>query len=194
MNTRYDIDNIAKKRKSEIFCSAFWYIFGVLLLLTSVILMLVKGSNTILFVISAVCAVISLSILFYEKKNAKFGNTKTYSGKIEKIDLNVGASNGIMTVGYGGLVRKRYSNYFRDINRITLYIALNDEIKPLELSDVSKNLEGYYKVGDEVIHIGGTYFPVKPNFNERWLCPICGDFNAENDCGCHSCKNYIIKK
>ncbi len=194
MNTRYDIDGITSKRKSEIFCSAFWFVFGVLLLAASIIAMLLKGSNTLLFIISATCAVISLAILFYEKRNAKFGSTKGYSGTIEKIDLNVGASNGIMTVGYGGLVKKRYSKYFRDINRLTLYIRSGDDIIVRELTDVSKNLEGYYKVGDEVIHIGGTRFPVKPEITGRWLCPVCGEFNSKEECACRSCKNYIIKK
>lgn len=194
MNTRYDIDGISSKRKSETFCSIFWCVFGVLLLLASVIAMILKGTNIIAFSISSVCAVISLAVLFYEKRNAKFGSTKGYSGIVEKIDLKIGASNGIMTVGYGGLVRKKHSQYFRDINRVILYIRSGDDIIVKELSDVSKNLEGYYKVGDEVIHIGGTRFPVKPEISGRWLCPVCGEFNAEEECACHSCKNMILTK
>ncbi|MBO5315177.1 MAG: hypothetical protein J6B48_01975 [Clostridia bacterium] len=194
MNTRYDIDGIAAKRKSEIFCSIFWCVFGILLLIASIVAMLFKGSNTILFIISAVCAIISLCILFYEKRNAKFGSTKGYSGTVEKIDLKIGANNGIMTVGYGGLVRKKHSQYFRDINRVILYIRSGDDIIVKELSDVSKNLEGYYKVGDEIIHIGGTRFPVKPEITGRWLCPVCGEFNAEEECACRFCKNMILTK
>ena len=194
MNTRYDIDGIATKRKTELFCSVFWCAFGVLLLAASIVAMLLKGSNTILFIISAVCAIISLCILFYEKRNAKFDSTKGYSGTIEKIDLNIGASNGIMTVGYGGLVRKKHSQYFRDINRLTLYIRTGDNIIAKELSDVSKNLEDYYKVGDEVIHISRTRFPVKPEITGRWLCPVCGEFNAEEECACRFCKNMILTK
>lgn len=194
MNTRYDIDGIAKKLRSKAFCSVFWRIFGVLLLATSIILMLLKGSNTLLFTISAVCVIISLCILFYEKRNAKFGSAKWYFGTIEKIDLKIGASNGIITVGYGGLVRKKYSKYFRDINRVIIYIRSGDDIIIKELSDVSKNLESYYRVGDEVIHIGRTRFPVKPEIYGRWLCPVCGQLNPEEECDCHSCKNMILKK
>lgn len=194
MNTRYDIDGIAKKLRSKAFYSVFWRIFGALLLAASIILMLLKGSNTLLFTISAVCAIISLCILFYEKRNAKFGSAKGYFGTIEKIDLKIGASNGIMTVGYGGLVRKKHSHYFRDINRIILFIRSDDDIIVRELSDVSKTLEGYYKVGDEVIHIDRTRFPVKPEITGRWLCPVCGEFNQETKCSCKNCKSVILKK
>ena len=111
MNTRYDVASIAKKRRNEIFCSVFWCVFGILLLLASILAIIFKGTNTLIFIISSLCAIISLCMLFYEKRNAKFGSTKTYVGVVEKVDVKVGASNGIMTVGYGGLVRKRYSKY-----------------------------------------------------------------------------------
>ncbi len=194
MNTRYDVESIAMKRKKEMFCSVFWCIFGVLLLALSIITIIFRGTDILLFVISTLCIIFSLYILFYEKKNAKFARAKTYHGTVEKVDIKVGASNGIMTVGYGGLVRKRYSKYFRDINRVILYIKSNETIKLLELKDVSKNLESYYKIGTEVIHVGGTQFPVKPEFSEQWLCPICGEFNSEDVCNCRSCKNLILKK
>ena len=29
---------------------------------------------------------------------------------------------------------------------------------------------------------------------EDWLCPICGEFNAEDECACKNCKSYILKK
>lgn len=193
MNTRYDVEFITKKRKREMFCSIFWCIFGVLLLLASVVAIIFKGTNTLFFIISSLCAIISLCVLFYEKRNAKFGSTKTYVGVVEKVDVKVGASNGIMTVGYGGLVRKRYSKYFRDINRVILYINVGEKIKLLELDDVSKNLESYYKPGSEVIHIGGTLFPVKYDFSGKWLCPICGEFTDESESVCHNCKNIILK-
>ena len=193
MNTRYDVESIAKKRRNEIFCSVFWCVFGILLLLASILAIIFKGTNTLIFIISSLCAIISLCMLFYEKRNAKFGSTKTYVGVVEKVDVKVGASNGIMTVGYGGLVRKRYSKYFRDINRVILYVNVGDEIKLLELEDVSKYLESYYKPGSEIIHIGGTRFPIKAEFSEQWLCPICGEFTDESESVCRNCKNLILK-
>ena len=89
MNTMYDVESIAKKRRSEIFCSVFWCVFGILLLLASILAIIFKGTNTLIFIISSLCAVISLCMLFYEKRNAKFGSTKTYVGVVEKVDVKV---------------------------------------------------------------------------------------------------------
>ena len=126
----YNIEYIEKIRKKNTLCSVLWLIFGVLLLTFSLILILTKGKNLVLFIISAACAVFAI-ILLFKRKNSGLKYEKTYYGKIEKIDLKVGASNGILTVGYGGLVRKRYSKYFRDINRVILYISTEEQIKYL---------------------------------------------------------------
>lgn len=194
MKARYDVEYIEKKQKQELFCSVLWFAFGVLLLVASVIAIFAKGENPIWFVISGLCAITSLVLLFREKRNAKFGKAKTVFGTVKKAHLKVGGSNGILTASYSGTHRARYSNYGRDIHSFTIYVDDGKSVHSYSIKDTSRAFDKYYEIGDKVLHIGGTRFPVKPEFSDRWLCPICGEFNSENDCACKSCKNVILKK
>ena len=193
MKTRYDVDCIEKKQKQEMFCSALWLVFGFLLLLSSTISIFTKGENPIWFVISGLCAITSLVLLFREKKNAKFGKLKRVFGTVKKVHLKVGSSNGLLTTSYSGNYRARYSSYGRDIHAFTIYIDDGKRVRSYTIKDTARAFDSYYEIGDEVLHIGGTRYPVKPEFSDRWLCPICGEFNPENECVCKKCKNVILK-
>lgn len=192
MNTRYDVVGLEKKQKQELFCLVLFSIFAVLLLVTSIVCMFTLGDNLLWFFCSTLCATIALLILYKQKKRTKLGRLKTRVGIVKKLNLRVNATNGILTVGYGGTRRARYSDYGRDINVFTIYIDDGDKVCGYTVKDTSKRLESYYQVGDEVIHIGGCRFPVKPNFYDLWLCPVCGEFNDENEKVCHKCKNLIL--
>lgn len=193
MDTRYDVDHIEKKQKQEIFCSALWFVFGVLLLVASIVSIFVGGKNPVLFVISCLCAITSLVLLFREKKNAKYGKLKTVHGTVKKVHLKVSGSNGILTTGYSGTYRARYSNYGRDIHSFTIYVDDGKRVRSYAIKDTAKAFDKYYEIGDEVLHIGGTRFPVKPKFSDRWLCPICGEFNEDGECACKGCKQLVLK-
>ena len=194
MKTRYDIGGIEKKQKQEMFCSALWFVFDLLLLIASITSIFTKGENPVWFVISGLCAITSLALLFREKKNAKFGRLKTVRGTIKKVHLRVGAKTGILTASYSGFHRARYSNYGRDVHIFTVYVDDGHRVRSYTIKDTAKAFDKYYEIGDEVLHIGGTRFPVKPDFHDRWLCPICGEFNAKDECACKNCKSYILKK
>jgi hypothetical protein len=99
MRTRYDIESIEKKQKQEMFCSALWFIFDLLLLTASITLIFTKGENPVWFVISGLCAITSLALLFREKKNAKFGNPKTDFGTVKRVHLLVFLADSILTRG-----------------------------------------------------------------------------------------------
>ena len=194
MKTRYDIGGIEKKQKQEMFCSALWFVFDLLLLIASITSIFTKGENPVWFVISGLCAITSLALLFREKKNAKFGRLKTVRGTVKKVHLRVGAKTGILTASYSGFHRARYSNYGRDVHIFTVYVDDGHRVRSYTIKDTAKAFDKYYEIGDEVLHIGGTRFPVKPDFHDRWLCPICGEFNAKDECACKNCKSYILKK
>ena len=194
MNMRYAVEEIVKKQKQEIFCSTLWSLFAFLLLVSSVGAIFAKGSDLIWFIISAMCAITSLVILYKEKKNARFGRLKTVRGTVKKVHLRVGAKTGILTASYSGFHRARYSNYGRDVHIFTVYVDDGHRVRSYTIKDTAKAFDKYYEIGDEVLHIGGTRFPVKPDFHDRWLCPICGEFNAEDECACKNCKSYILKK
>ena len=194
MKTRYDIGGIEKKQKQEMFCSALWFVFDLLLLAASITSIFTKGENPVWFVISGLCAITSLALLFREKKNAKFGNPKTVFGTVKRVHLKVGSSNGILTTSYSGNYRARYSSYGRDIHAFTIYVDDGNKMRHYTIKDTARTFDNYYEIGDEVLHIGGTRYPVKPEFSDRWLCPICGEFNTEAERTCKKCKNVILKK
>ena len=191
---RYDLNRLEAVAKKKAFCSDFLLILSILLLLVSTVLTVIWGDILYIFIICACLWIASLLAIYKAKKSRFRLKYKGFSGVIEKIDLKVGASNGIATVGYGGLVKKRYSKYFRDINRVILYIKSGDEIKLIELSDVSRTLENYYKVGDKIIGIAGSHFPIKENFADRWLCPFCGELNPLERPDCKGCGSPILEE
>ena len=193
MKTRYAVEEIEKKQKQEFFCSILWSAFSILLLASSIISIFAKGTDFIWFIISAICAVTSLVILYGEKKRAKFGKLKTVRGTVKKVHLKVGASTGILTASYSGFQRARYSNYGRDIHIFTVFLDDGHRVRSYTIKDTAKAFDKYYEIGDELLHIGGTRFPVKPDFHDRWLCPICGEWGKSGEKVCTGCGERIMK-
>ena len=74
------------------------------------------------------------------------------------------------------------------------YINDGEQIRACYLKCASEEHAQYYESKGEVIHIWGTHFPVKLQAeNDKWLCPVCGEFNTIDKRTCSRCKNKIIK-
>lgn len=190
---RYDVELIEKSVKSDIFCHILKVVFCIFLIIASVTAAMLFSKNAPLFVACILVLIISSLLLFSEKKKAKFGKRGTSVGKVCGVDLAVGTSFGMLTMGYGGAVRKRYEKYKRDSHIFTVFVDEGGEVAYYRLPDVSNKLDTYYKLGDAVLHISGTRFPVKTDFDDRWLCPICGEFNSFEGKICRICKKKILK-
>ena len=190
---RYDVESVEKTMKHGVLCLVLKAVFYVLLIVLSATSAILFSKNAPLFVASVSVLIISSLLLFSEKKKAKFGKRGTSVGKVCDVDLSVGTSFGMLTMGYGGAVRKRYEKYKRDSHVFTVFVDEGGTVCYYRLPDVSNKLDTYYKAGDEVLHISGTRFPVKADFDDRWLCPICGEFNSSDDKICRICKKKILK-
>ena len=194
VDTRYDVAAIAAKMKNQLLISVTGLALGTLVAILSVIGIILFGHNVLKFTGSTLCLIGSLMLIGRETQKIKnHGRTKTTVGRVSDVDLRVGVKDSRITVGYGGLVRKRYESYKRDLYEFTVFIDEGGEVKTYTLRDVRHTLDGYYEIGDEVLHIGGTRFPVKPSFDGRWLCPVCAELNAIDNSSCSYCKNKILK-
>ncbi|MBQ8321737.1 MAG: hypothetical protein IJX92_05165 [Clostridia bacterium] len=194
VDTRYDVASIAEKMQKQLLISVTGLVLGTLVAILSVIGIILFGHNVLKFIGSALCLIGSLMLVGRETKKIKnHGCTKTTVGRVSDVDLHVGVKDSRITVGYGGLVRKRYESYKRDLYEFTVFIDEGSEVKPYTLRDVSHTLDGYYEIGDEVLHIGGTRFPVKRDIDLKWLCPVCAELNPKEQSICSCCKNKILK-
>ena len=115
------------------------------------------------------------------------------SGRIAKVYINT------ETVVHTTFVRIRFEKLRKDAERdvtsgILFIQKRNANITPLGIEDYSHRHFNHYEVGDEVIRLVGSRFPIiLSRTDEEWICPICAEFNNADEHSCKNC-NLIVKK
>lgn len=90
-------------------------------------------------------------------------------------------------------VTRKYDAFAKAAIRLTISLKNKDDVHSYVLEGVTEEHSKYYEAKGEAIHIWGTHFPVKLEIgNDKWLCPVCGEFNANKEKICSKCKKKII--
>ena len=111
------------------------------------------------------------------------------SGRIAKVYINT------ETVVHTTFVRIGFEKLRKDAERdvtsgILFVQKRNENITPLGISDYRHRHFNNYEVGDEFIRFAGSRFPIiLSRTDDEWICPICGEFNNEDE---HSCKKCSL--
>ena len=78
--------------------------------------------------------------------------------------------------------------------RLGIFIQNGDRVRGYFFNEGTEEHAKYYETKGEAIHIWGTHFPVKLEIGkENWLCPVCGEFNVNEEKTCARCKRKILK-
>ena len=192
IDSDYDVSSILRFAKRKVIFSSVYLSLSASVSLLSVFAIVFLGENPLIFIASAALLIISVIALI---KLISSKSIISMSGAIGNIiNVNISA-NGKRTIVSGiGLFRRQYDSYIVDCTTCTLFIQDDKEIKTFELSNITKKHSEYYNVGDKVMRIPFTRFPVKiHNENKTWLCPVCGAFNSKEEKCCPLCKCKIRK-
>ena len=193
LDTDYDVERLvssAKKRlnKSLLMIGLYFVIFVVL-----VLTVIFWGSYIPVFVIGIIADCVFAFLISKQLKTIEFSSFKTSRGEIVNI-LKESTTDRSITGGYGMYVTREYDAFAKAAIRLTVSIKNNDKIHSYTLNGVTEEHVDYYEAGGEAIHIWGTRFPVKLEIDtDKWLCPACGEFNANEEKSCVRCKMKILK-
>ncbi len=184
MQNRSTLIAYARRRRTrfDIFLLCFTVPFLALLSLA----VLFYESVTPFFILTAV--LIILVFLFFRLLPSYRAPLKirAVEGEIIKVHSQKFEVNVMKTHSYS-LVRKPYSNYYKDSFTLTLFIKdASGKITPHTVSGASESLCRYYSVGDRVLQISGVRLPmVLEAKDKRPICPICGAIEPSDG---HNCK------
>lgn len=195
INSIYDVENVSKEGKKGYVKGFVIAMLWALLTLACGIIAATVGVTHIWVLV--VCAVFALVSGFIGKRElakaaVKF-DPKASHGEIADVLKEVVTKRSI-TGGYGMYVTRKYDAFSKEAIRVTLSIKGEKNVQQYVLDGSSEAHLRYYETCGEAIHIPYTRFPVKLDFeNERWLCPVCGEFNETNVKSCRTCRKKILK-
>ncbi len=193
LSTDYDIDFLissAKKRlnRTLLILILYSFIFAV-----SVLAIIFLSSCVPIFIIGIIAACASAFFILKRLRAIRFSDFKASHGEIVDV-LKESTTVRSITGGYGMYVTRKYDAFAKSAIRLTVSIKTGDDIHSYVLDGVAEDHSKYYELKGDAVHIYGTHFPVKLDIGQdKWLCPICGEFNMSGEKTCVNCKQNILK-
>ena len=193
-DTIYDVDSIVTSAKKNLFKFIFIVILDFAICIACGRTAYVYSEITMIPVICLCVLLISYVVCMKILKKLRLTDYKKATGMIVNVHKEVKT---IDTKAVGGLNIfgfRKYDSYAKDEIRLTVFIDNKESVTGFYLENVTEKHVKYYESHGESIHIWGTRFPVKTNIeNNQWLCPVCGEFNSEEEKVCSGCKIKILK-
>ena len=126
-------------------------------------------------------------------KQIKFSNFSSAYGEIADVHKDVKIVD-TKFVGSIGLGPRKYDHDNKSEVRLGVFIKNGEEVRGYFFNDGTEEHAKYYEAKGEAIHIWGTHFPVRLEIaGDKWLCPVCGEFNSNEEKTCTRCKRKILK-
>ncbi len=193
IETEYDIENIrqvaAKRLKKSV---AFLSLYFLLFIAAAIVFVLYNASSLWAFILTVMAAGISLALCLREIAVISSVSYGDICG--EAVDVFKETISKDVIIGGIGLTRRRHDNYKTECPRVTVFVQEKDKIAIYRLAPLNEKHAEYYDEKGELLHISGTRYPVKRIIGKaEWLCPICGEFNSNNEKTCSKCKNKVLK-
>ena len=193
LDTEYNIELLVSSAKNHFKKSLLILGLYALIFAVSILVLILWGSSLPIFVIGIVVACTCAFFILKQLKTVKFSDFKESHGEIIDV-LKESTTVRSITGGYGMYVTRKYDAFAKAAIRLTISIKNDDEIHSYVLDGVTEEHEKYYETKGKAIHIWGTHFPVKLDIGkEKWLCPVCGKFNANEEKTCERCKRKVLK-
>lgn len=190
----YDVKGLITSAKSHLFKFIVKAVICVVLLVLSILAIIFYGTHLLVFILGSITACASALLLGRLIKNFAFADYSSASGEIANVHKEVKI---VHTTKVGGInlfgVRKYDQDGKYEI-RLAIFIKGEKRVNGYFLNDLTEEHARYYETKGQAIHIWGTRFPVKAVIGaEKWLCPVCGEFNKGDENNCVRCKRKVLK-
>ena len=190
----YDIEGLASSAKKRLIKALLMLVLGVLVLALSILAIIFYGSYLPVFIIGLIAACVAAVLCGRLIKNISFSNFSTACGEISDVHKEIRTHTTTKVGGINPFGVRKYDQDGKNEIRIGVFIREGEGVKGYFLNDVNEDHVDYYEAGGEAIHIWGTRFPVKLEIDtDEGLCPVCGEFNANEEKTCVRCKRKILK-
>ena len=192
-NLVYDIDGLVAEAKKNLRNSIVKISISAVILTLSILAIIFFGSYMLVFIGGIVLACVSAFMCYKWVKKISFTDYSSACGEIVNVHKEIKT---VRSAGVGGINpfgTRKYSNYVANEVRLGVFIQEGEQVRGYFFNDGTEEHAKYYEAKGEAIHIWGTHFPVKLEISgDKWLCPVCGEFNANEEKTCKRCKKKIL--
>ena len=191
-NLVYDVDGLVAEAKKNLRNSIVKISISAVILTLSILAIIFFGSYMLVFIGGIVLACIAAFLCYKLVKQISFADYSSACGEIADVhkDVKIVDTKIVGGIGFGP---RKYDSYKKSEVRLGVFIKNGEEVRGYFFNDGTEEHAKYYEAKGEAIHIWGTHFPVKLEIGkEKWLCPICGEFNANEEKTCKRCKKKIL--
>lgn len=193
-NLVYDVDGLVAAAKKNLRNSIAKIGVSIVVLALSILAIVFFGSYLFVFICGAMLACVFAILCNKSIKNIAFSDYSNTSGEITDVHKEIKIVDTTSVGGINPFGTRKYDSYKNSEIRLGIFINDGEQIRACYLKCASEEHAKYYESKGEAIHIWGTHFPVKLQAeNDKWLCPVCGEFNTIDKRTCSGCKNKIIK-
>lgn len=194
IKTQYDVAGLVSTAKANLYKFVAKIVICVFLLVLSILAIILYGSYMLVFIGGIIVACISAFFCSKLIKNFAFSDYSSASGEIVDVHKEIKIVDTMSVGGINPFGTRRFDNYKENEVRLGIFIQNGDQVRGYFFNEGTEEHAKYYETKGEAMHIWGTHFPVKLEIGkENWLCPVCGDFNANEKKTCARCKRKILK-
>lgn len=190
----YDVDGLVAEAKKNLRNSIAKISVAAVVLTLSILAIIFFGSYMPVFIVGIVLACVSAFMCCKWVKQISFADYSSACGEIVNVHKEIKT---VRSAGVGGINpfgTRKYSNYATNEVRLGVFIQEGEQVRGYFFNDGTEEHSNYYEAKGEAIHIWGTHFPVRLEIaGDKWLCPVCGEFNANEEKTCTRCKKKILE-
>ena len=191
-NLVYDVDSLVAEAKKDLRNSIVKISISAVILTLSILAIIFFGSYMLVFISGIVLACVSAFVCYKWVKQISFADYSSACGKIADV-LKESTTVRSITGGYGMYVTRKYDAFAKSAIRLTVSLKNENDVHSYVMEGVTEEHAKYYEAKDEAVHIWGTHFPVRLEISgDKWLCPVCGEFNASEEMSCKRCKKKVL--
>ena len=194
IKTQYDVAGLVSTAKANLYKFVAKIVICGILLVLSILAIILYGSYMLVFIGGIIVACISVFVCSKLIKQFAFSDYSSAIGEIVDIHKEIKIVDTMSVGGINPFGTRRFDNYKKNEVRLGIFIQNGNQVHGCFFNEGTEEHAKYYETKGEAIHIWGTHFPVKLDIGkEKWLCPICGEFNANEEKSCTRCKKKILK-
>ena len=192
-NLIYDVDGLVAEAKKNLRNSIVKISISAVVLTLSILAIVFFGSYMLVFIGGIVLACVSAFMCYKWVKQIAFSDYSSTCGEIADVFKESTTVRSI-TGGYGMYVTRKYDAFAKAAIRLTVSLKNENDVRSYILEGVTEEHSNYFEAKGEAIHIWGTHFPVRLEIaGDKWLCPVCGEFNSNEEKICTRCKKKILR-
>ena len=193
-NLVYDVDGLVAEAKKKLRNSIVKISVIAVVLTLSILAIVFFGSYMLVFIGGIVVACVSAFMCYKWVKQISFSDYSSARGEIIDVHKEIKTVRITKVGGINPFGVRRYDHDGKTEVRLGVFIQEGEQVRGCFFNDGTEEHAKYYDAKGQAIHIWGTHFPVKLDIGkEKWLCPICGEFNANEEKTCTRCKRKILK-